>query len=324
MISSAPSALFRDRGYIVIRNAVPKAEADAFVCSAINVYDSEPWLDPCQRSHGALTGLDLLRQRVTQLDERLPGRRRLQLSLSACEVLTTLMADEPVLLSEAVPFRYSPSRSRPKGDAPGRDPVRNAHVHHYSHCEPVCGSVMGWLALEDITPAAGPMWVDPGSHKRNVALFDELLAAHPPLAGSLARLRERGAPYEVWGDWMMRLQSVITDELERRIDEGGGERLLVLVGAGDLVLFDSALTHGTLPPSNLDATRWSMVARYQGRHTVERSWASWLGGSRYAPAITHVPPASYQLQRCEGTNGWFAVNHTDAHMRMFWAGALAG
>ncbi len=230
--------------------------------------------------------------------------------------LNTLMDDEPVLISQNIPFQYAPSH--PSYATSGHSPTHNAHVHHYSHIEPARGCVLAWLALEDVLEEAGPMWVCPGSHKINTRLFDDLLAANPNLKDELAQLRDRGGPYVVWVDWFTRMQEVMTNMIEESIEPE--KRIPILIKHGDLVLFDPALSHGTMPPADLEKTRWSIVAKYQGRNAIERSWASWLGHSVYESALKHVPPASFETAMDGG--GYYAIDPLRDHLKMFWSQPL--
>ena len=179
---------------------------------------------------------------------------------------------------------------------------------------------MGWFALEAIKADAGPMWIEPGSHMRNRALFDDVLAAEPSLREALDELRRSGAPHAEWMRWGAGMQQVMTELLEARIDDGAGERVPVLLEAGDLLLFDSALTHGTMIPVDPGATRWSLLARYQGRHTREYGWPTWLESEPYAPALGQVPPIAYTLTRCG--EGWTPINGDAAYHGMFWSAPL--
>lgn len=282
-------AEFREHGFIVVPEAWSSDTVEAIRQAADTAFAQEPWLDP---HHVHPPGTDLY---AVAADRELRSAgilghfRPHLLNHRVCAMLGQLMHDEPVVLSDIEPFRTSPSIRTPRPGEPGRDPRRNAHVHHFNHFEPASGPVMGWFALEDIAANAGPMWIVPGSHKRNPALFDDVMAMEPSLRERLDELRRSGATHLEWMRWGAGMQQVMTDLLEARIDDGAGERFPVLLGAGDLLLFDSALTHGTMVPADPEATRWSLLARYQGRHTREYGWPTWLESEPYAPALPLRP-----------------------------------
>ena len=307
---------FQSEGYVVLRGAWSQRVVTQLRTSAAKSFAAEPWLDP---NFVLPAGTDLweaAEKRWTRLAEVCGHYQPHLMNERIVAALSKLMADEPAVLSGITPFRVSPSQRRPRPGEPGRDPDRNAHVHSFSHFEPSSGSIIGWFAIEDISPDAGPMWIEPGSHLRNETLFDEVLDVRSDLRDELARLRNTGATYAGWGRWMLRAQAVMSELLEKRIDDAGGTRVPVLLKAGDLLLFHNALTHGTLPPRDRTRTRWSLLARYQGLNTKEYGWPSWLEAGAHAPALARVPPARYAFQQCG--SGWQATNFDEAHDGCFW------
>lgn len=311
---------FREDGYVVLPQAWSRGTADAVREAAVAAFAAEPWLDP-HYIHPPGTDLyDIADRRGARLAELLGDFRDHLINPRIAALLSRLLGDEPVVLSDVEPFRTSPSVRTPRPGEPGRDPARNAHVHSFSHFEPASGAVMGWFALEPISPDAGPMWIEPRSHRRNLALFDDVLAADPVLAEDLLALRSTGGGDEHWHGWGRRMQEVMTGILEDRIDAGDGARVPVLLASGDLLLFDVALTHGSTMPDRLGATRWSLVARYQGRLTREYGWPTWLETRPWARALEHVPPASYELAPCG--EGWTPTNFDEVYRGMFWSAPL--
>jgi len=304
-------------GYLIMPRVLSEADCQGLLQKLEAAFASESWLDLAEQEKPDEDRHAGVRRRVERLDEIAPERRRLLLSETIQAPLRVLMEDEPALMSQNIPFRYGPAHS--SFMERGRPLDRNAHVHHYSHIEPERACVMAWLALEDIVEEAGPMWVAPGSHLINKGLFDNILAENPDLDKELIALRCSGADYITgWVNWFTRMQSIMTERLEDSIPKR--ERIPILIGQGDIVLFDPALSHGTIPPTNLDRTRWSIVAKYKGQKALEWSWASWFGSSIYAPALEHISPATFETAK--EAEGLYAVDPMRDHLKMFWTKPL--
>ena len=112
-----------------------------------------------------------------------------------------------------------------------------------SHCEPegfMCGI---WIALEDVTPEAGPLVYYPGSHR---------------------------LPYVKAGDLGLSPQQVQAEEhkqclfepyWQQQIEMNGFEQRMLLARKGDVLIWHANLLHGGLKVQNHQATRWSQVVQ---------------------------------------------------------------
>lgn len=310
-------AAFRKDGYVVLSEAVERDRIAMFLQQVTRAMETDPWLDLAVPPGAGDDVASLMKRRAARLDDVIPDRRRILFSDKIHRALSSLMDDEPFLVSQGLPLKYSLFRQLRDSSS---EPARNAHVHHYSHVEPAKACVMTWLALEDIAPESGPMWVCPGSHKDNETLFDRVLAADPSLQQDLALLRAEGGEYGRWTRWFSKMQARMTDILEDEI--AADRRVPILVRAGDMVLFDPALSHGTREPDDPLRTRWSLIAKFQGKHAIERSWATWFGNSIYLPALRTVPPAKFETVEAGDAEWPYAVDPSRDHIKMFWTHPL--
>jgi len=122
----------------------------------------------------------------------------------------------------------------------GSNQAVHSDATHF-HCEPegfMCGM---WIALEDVTPEAGPLVYYPGSHR---------------------------LPYVKAGDLGLSPQQVQAEEHKQRLFEPywqhqirayGFEQQMLLARKGDVLIWHANLLHGGLKVQNHQATRWSQV-----------------------------------------------------------------
>ncbi|UPM49172.1 phytanoyl-CoA dioxygenase family protein [Synechococcus sp. A10-1-5-1] len=121
-------------------------------------------------------------------------------------------------------------------------PIHSDATHFHSEPEGFMAGV--WVALEDVTPDAGPLLVCPGSHRlpyvsaADLGLTREQIQAeaHPQ------RLFE---PY-----WQEQLQ------------QGGFEPEPFLAKRGDVLIWHANLLHGGAPVIDHQLSRWSQVSHY--------------------------------------------------------------
>lgn len=165
------------------------------------------------------------------------------------------------------------------------------------------------------------MWVWPKSHLRG-SLYDSILRSDVVLDRDLQSLRKFGGTIEEWNAWGRRLQAATADLLEVAMIHETADRVPILIDAGDLLLFDRRLVHGTFFPESPGVTRWSIVARFQGRHATERGWPTSIGSSVYELAREVVPPTEYEVARYSPKHAWRALHPRKDARRMFWEGPL--
>lgn len=127
-----------------------------------------------------------------------------------------------------------------------------------------------WLACEDVTSDAGPLFYYPGSHRLPSETVEERYRRRMPgLRGEIEANRETfeaqyagrrqmtGESLEVcvfFDEWLA--------ELTSRLDSEGLERVTFLPRRGDLLIWHANLAHGGSPVTGPNSTRRSLVAHY--------------------------------------------------------------
>ena len=166
---------------------------------------------------------------------------RLSLSRAITRFLAGVFMDPPVVLQSLTFLRGS---------------EQPAHLDYpYVRCQTKIGRLAAsWIALEDVTPEAGPMAYYPGSHQV-----------------------ERFGFYD-WGGGSILLEPEshrstmeFARHLYRRLDELGLERRTFLPRKGDILIWHGALAHEGLPVRNPDASRRSYVTHYTSLRAYPRA-----------------------------------------------------
>jgi hypothetical protein len=104
-----------------------------------------------------------------------------------------------------------------------------------------------WVALEDITPASGPVYYYPGSHRLPYVMSEDFASE-----GSVLFLGEdKDRLYE--------------QKIAEVIDEAGIEPVDFLPRKGDVLVWHANLLHGGKPIAEPGSTRKSLVAHYFAR-----------------------------------------------------------
>jgi ectoine hydroxylase len=127
-----------------------------------------------------------------------------------------------------------------------------------------------WLACEDVTPEAGPLFYYPGSHRLPSETVAERYARRMPELA--AEIEEKSASLEAFYRDRIALTGeslevcVFFDEwlaeIAARLERDGFERVTFLPRRGDLMIWHANLVHGGLPVTDPAATRRSLVAHY--------------------------------------------------------------
>lgn len=209
-------------------------------------------------------------QKELETDNETAAALALQLQPAVLEAVGHVLQDEAVALATGF-FRQAPRAQVAERDL-------NPHVHSFELVtEPAGAWVFAWAAFQDITLEEAPMWIIPGSHRLSEELhrdIHDLLERERP--GAHAKLREGFAkrPEE------RELGSILAEYHEafrRRLAMEIRSPRPVLLEKGDVVLFDPALIHGTLPwRSDVERPlRLSAVTRYAGRSATLYAFAPW-------------------------------------------------
>ncbi|MEM6533791.1 MAG: phytanoyl-CoA dioxygenase family protein [Myxococcota bacterium] len=129
-----------------------------------------------------------------------------------------------------------------------------------------------WIALDDISPDAGPFQFVPGSHRWEVLRRESLFRYLTP--------EERESPY--WPTWT---QDDVSRICEDEIANRDAEITTYLPKRGDVLVWHSNLIHRGSAPSDPTALRRSLICHYsayQRRRELNpwvRDWRA--GGGRY-------------------------------------------
>jgi ectoine hydroxylase len=127
-----------------------------------------------------------------------------------------------------------------------------------------------WLACEDVTQDAGPLFYYPGSHRLPSETVEERYRRRMP---ELEREIEsnRAALESFYGDRVALTGESLEvcvffnewlGEVAARLEQDGFDRLTFLPRKGDLMIWHANLVHGGLPVLSPTATRRSLVGHY--------------------------------------------------------------
>jgi ectoine hydroxylase-related dioxygenase (phytanoyl-CoA dioxygenase family) len=162
--------------------------------------------------------------------------RDLMLAPALAGVLDDLLGGAPMLCN-TINFEYGPGQENHVDTLymPPKEPNR---------------MVAAWIALEDVSPAAGPLRYYPGSHKIPPFLF--------------SHGRTDAIPAE-----MPSFRKYIREELEKR----GSQPSMFVARAGDALIWHAQLLHGGHPIEDKSRTRKSIVAHYfRAQDYYHRFW----------------------------------------------------
>ena len=151
-----------------------------------------------------------------------------------------------------------------------------AHPPHF-----MCGV---WLALEDVTRAAGPLIYYPGSHKWPVILPETI---NMPRASA-------DNPYEHY--------HLLEKAWEAEIEARGATPVAFLAKKGQALIWDANLWHGGAPQTDRSLTRHSQVTHY---FFDGCSYWSPLTGEEKHPVAIEPPPAKAKPQPRRRKFAWF-------------------
>ncbi|MFL5824174.1 MAG: phytanoyl-CoA dioxygenase family protein [Solirubrobacteraceae bacterium] len=237
---------FRRDGYLVLEGYLDQASCQAIVDEAEEFY---------ARRDVASERAD----RTMNLHQESPTAKRVLQGPSLLGLLGELLGSRAVFL-QSIYFNRG-SQQQPHSDYVymGTDPPLQ-----------LCGI---WLACEDVTPDAGPLFYYPGSHRLPSETVEERFRRRmPSLTADIEARREEleafySARRSVTGESLE--VCVFFDEwlgdLSTRLDQDGFERVTFLPRRGDLLVWHANLVHGGSPVTGPQATRRSLVAHYLTR-----------------------------------------------------------
>ena len=258
----ADIAAFRQNGYVVLCGLVPRGIIDAFRVAVAPSFE-----DPF-RSDLMATGR--WGEWMNPYTLRDPLALRLGMDPALLAFCRTLFDDEPVRMTG---FLYK------RGSALG------AHTDLIWHREhPVSAQCRAWLALEDVHPDAGPLFLVPGTHQDCAVCYADTAERRPHLEEQLCTLRGSHAPLAAWRAVIRKANKAYQEALLARHDPEG-ERVVPELRKGDVVVFDKRVAHGGLPVADPRRTRWCLIQDFRARS------ARTYGLSRYfSPGLEDLRP----------------------------------
>ncbi|RWX22843.1 phytanoyl-CoA dioxygenase family protein [Rhizobium leguminosarum] len=251
-------AEFERSGFVAIAGAVHADVIDAHLAGAEQFARENPIDSP-------ITTMTL-REQVCRLralhafQERCDGTLNLQAAPLLVACLRQILQAEPAALFTTT-FGHSPLA----GDVDPRLPL-SPHLHNFEFVtEPADKFVLAWIALEDISVDAGPMWLLPESHRvwaelpslLNSAIQDDLTLA------AMIKVAVGGkVSLETWSYLLDKVAVIARGFVERALRTQPIRPSPVIFEKGDALIFDPSLLHGTIPPANPRRTRKSCNIRY--------------------------------------------------------------
>jgi ectoine hydroxylase len=198
-------------------------------------------------------------ERTMNLHQESPTAARVLRDPALTQMLSSLLGARALFLQSIYFNRGSQQQSHTDYMYMGTDPALQ-----------LCGI---WLACEDVTPDAGPLFYYSGSHRLPSETVEERYARRMP--GLAAEIREKSASFEAFYRDRIALTGeslevcVFFDEwlaeVAARLERDGFERVTFLPRRGDLMIWHANLVHGGLPVTEPSATRRSLVAHYLTR-----------------------------------------------------------
>lgn len=232
-----------DQGFSVLRGAYSSDEIAAYNETLASVRREFP------------TGEDEFGygDRIGQLHQRHPELLNLASAPLVLEFLRWAFDDEPVVFG-SLNFE--------------RGTEQEAHIDAiFFWPEPTYSMAGCWVALEDISVEAGPLFYVPKSHKWPFYCSEHVVATDPELAERRARFAETDGSDSERQKLVAELGQAWTDRFLALESKMQTERQRLSLKAGDVVFWHSLLAHGGSPRIDRSLTRKSAVFHFIGRST---------------------------------------------------------
>lgn len=184
------------------------------------------------------------------------------------------LATHPMLL-EALALAYGrqPFPFQSLNFMRGSQQDTHADALHF-HAEPALFMCGAWLALEDVSPASGPLRYYPGSHRLPVLTMQDAADG----AGKVTTKNYN----DTYGPAMI-----------ARLEQGGFEARHALLKKGQIAVWAANLAHGGSPILDPRSTRQSLVVHYYFENCVY-----------YTPMLSTPAKPYIRLPANIATGGW--------------------
>ena len=231
--------------------------------------------------------------RIGQLHQRHPELLRMASAPAVLAFLRWAFNDEPVVFG-SLNFE--------------RGTEQEAHIDAiFFWPEPTYSMAGCWVALEDISVDAGPLFYVPESHRWPFYCSEHVVATDPDLAdrrrqastGELSQERKRQLVSEMGQEWTQRFLA-----LESSM---GSERRALSLKAGDVVFWHSLLAHGGSPRIARELSRKSAVFHFVGRNTRLYTFDQFMLHDR--AALAEESPQPMDLLNYDGRIDYMRYDH---------------
>lgn len=191
--------------------------------------------------------------RIGQLHQRHPELLKLASAPAVLAFLRWAFNDDPVVFAS---LNFD------------RGTEQEAHIDAiFFWPEPTYSMAGCWVALEDISVDAGPLFYVPQSHKWPFYCSEHVVATDPDLADRRARAALGELPEEQRRQLVGEMGQAWTDRFLKLESAMGTERRAMSLKAGDVVFWHSLLAHGGLRRLDRALSRKSAVFHFIGRNT---------------------------------------------------------
>jgi len=236
---------YRDRGFVIVENVLSHGLIDTHLSDVAVLVQHYGVVDAATQAALPMPLDDELMAAMLDLHRRSEVARHLMHNRVIIALMRQLFGALPVL-TMARSALWEPGNMQAHVDTAFRSP------------DPPYAVCRAWCALEDIHPDSGRFYLVPGTHRTlTPRLCWEVLNERPDLHALFKRL-----PYEPqsWFRLHGRGWSYVSAKVTDRIDPRA--MLSFDLKKGDVVLFNPAMAHGTLPCTDPSLTRKMMVCEW--------------------------------------------------------------
>lgn len=145
--------------------------------------------------------------------------------------------------------------------------------------EPLGSELRVWIALEDIDPASGPVFMIPGSHRLVHRVRDRIRGGDREV---LARAREAHARRQAADETptaLLEFGRLMELAWTSEITDLRLPRVVPTLLTGDALVFRTDLAHGTMPCADPTLTRRYALAFFSARSAERYEWGAWFANA---------------------------------------------
>jgi phytanoyl-CoA hydroxylase len=236
---------YRDQGFVIVDRVLPYRAIDAHVAEVEALLRRFGVTDAPSHASLTVTQEDDLLSAMLQLHRGRRATRQLIFDRILGSLLRQLFGAKPVLSMARSSF-WERGNMRAHVDTAFRSPDPP-----YSICR--C-----WCALEDIHPNTGRFYLVPKSHRTLTPhLCRAVLDERPELQALFERL---AYDPQAWIRLHNRGWSYVSAKVADYVEPNA--RVSPALNKGDIVIFDPAVAHGTIPCADASLTRKMMVSEW--------------------------------------------------------------